>query len=142
MLSNFQLGNQALLQSFLVGQPELRALMQSPQMQQLCQRVIASYHLGPMDRDETQAYVEHRLRHVAGGRSAFEPGAFDVPSFSPHSAPINTLCNRLCWRPFRKARRNCCRRRGDRRRDQVEMTGGSRNAQGLTVERAANRGWR
>ena len=50
MLSNFQLGDQALLQSFLVGQPELRAMMQSPQMQQLRQRVIASYHLGPLDK--------------------------------------------------------------------------------------------
>ena len=64
MLSNFQLGDQALLQSFLVGQPELRTMMQSPQMQQLRQRVIASYHLGPLDRAETQAYIEHRLRHV------------------------------------------------------------------------------
>ena len=50
MLSNFQLGDQALLQSFLVGQPELRDMMQSPQMQQLRQRVIASYHLGPLDK--------------------------------------------------------------------------------------------
>ena len=64
MLSNFQLGDQALLQSFLVGQPELRAMMQSPQMQQLRQRVIASYHLGPLDTAETQAYIEHRLKHV------------------------------------------------------------------------------
>jgi len=64
MLSNFQLGEQALLQSFLIGQPELRAMMQSPTMHQLRQRVIASYHLGPLDAPETQAYVEHRLRHV------------------------------------------------------------------------------
>ena len=64
MLSNFQLGDQALLQSFLVGQPELRTMMQSAQMQQLRQRVIASYHLGPMDAAETQAYIEHRLNHV------------------------------------------------------------------------------
>ena len=64
MLSNFQLGDQALLQSFLVGQPELRAMMQSPQMQQLRQRVIASYHLGPLDKSETQSYIEHRLKHV------------------------------------------------------------------------------
>ena len=64
MLSNFQRGNQALLQSFLVGQPELRDLMQSPQMQQLRQRVIASYHLGPLDDSEVQGYIEHRLRHV------------------------------------------------------------------------------
>ena len=53
MLSNFQLGDRALLQSFLVGQPELRAMMQGPEMQQLRQRVIASYHLGPMDKAET-----------------------------------------------------------------------------------------
>ena len=61
MLSNFQLGDQALLQSFLVGQPELREIMQSAQMQQLRQRVIASYHLGPLDKAETRAYIEHRL---------------------------------------------------------------------------------
>src|SRR5215210_3812058 len=48
MLSNFQLENKALLQSFLVGQPQLRQLMRSPGMQQLRQRVIASYHLGPL----------------------------------------------------------------------------------------------
>jgi type II secretory pathway predicted ATPase ExeA len=54
MLSNFQLGDQALLQSFLIGSPRLREIMQSPQMQQLRQRVIASYHLGPLDKAETQ----------------------------------------------------------------------------------------
>ena len=64
MLSNFQLETQALLQSFLVGQPEFRRTMQSPQMQQLRQRVIAAYHIGPMDIDETRGYVEHRLRYV------------------------------------------------------------------------------
>ncbi len=64
MLSNFQLGDQALLQSFLIGQPELRTMMQGTQMQQLRQRVIASYHLGPLDKSETQAYIEHRLAHV------------------------------------------------------------------------------
>ena len=64
MLSNFQLGDHALLQSFLVGQPEFRQVMQSGQLQQLRQRVIAAYHLGPMDRDETQAYIEHRLKRV------------------------------------------------------------------------------
>src|SRR3569623_1448685 len=64
MLSNFQLGDQALLQSFLIGQPELRTMMQAPSMQQLRQRVIASYHLGPLDREETQAYIAHRLHNV------------------------------------------------------------------------------
>jgi general secretion pathway protein A len=53
MLSNFQFGTQALLQSFLIGQPEFRKIMQSPQMLQLRQRVIAACHIGPMDQDET-----------------------------------------------------------------------------------------
>src|SRR2546423_2402061 len=98
MLSNFQLGNQGLLQSFLVGQPELRLLMQGPKLRQLRQRVTASYHLGPMDRAETQAYVEHRLRHVGWSKDPrFEPGAFDsVYTFSAGiPRRINTLCNRL-----------------------------------------------
>src|SRR5437660_182827 len=98
MLSNFQLGNQGLLQSFLIGQPELRHLMQGPELQQLRQRVTASYHLGPMDRAETQAYVEHRLRHVGWSNDPrFEPGAFDaIYSFSAGiPRRINTLCNRV-----------------------------------------------
>jgi putative secretion ATPase (PEP-CTERM system associated) len=98
MLSNFQLGNQGLLQSFLIGQPQLRQLMQGPELQQLRQRVTASYHLGPMDRAETQAYVEHRLRHVGWSHDPrFEPGAFDaIYSFSAGiPRRINTLCNRV-----------------------------------------------
>jgi putative secretion ATPase (PEP-CTERM system associated) len=98
MLSNFQFGDRALLQSFLVGQPELRALMQSREMQQLRQRVIASYHLGPMDRQETQAYVEHRLTRVGwNGDPGFEPGAFDAVYTASSGLPrrINTVCNRV-----------------------------------------------
>ena len=98
MLSNFQLGDQALLQSFLIGQPELRGMMHGPQMQQLRQRVIASYHLGPMDRAETQAYVEHRLAHVGWkGDPRFSPAALDLIHVASGGIPrrINTLCNRL-----------------------------------------------
>src|SRR5690348_13303535 len=103
MLSNFQLGDQALLQSFLVGQPELRTMMQSAQMQQLRQRVIASYHLGPMDRAETQAYIEHRLAHVGWkGDPRFETAALDLIHQASGGIPrrINTLCNRLLLAGF------------------------------------------
>jgi len=98
MLSNFQLGSQGLLQSFLVGQPELRLLMQGPELQQLRQRVTASYHLGPMDRAETQAYVEHRLRHVGWSHDPrFVPAAFDAIHAFSAGIPrrINMLCNRV-----------------------------------------------
>src|SRR5689334_6034826 len=103
MLSNFQLGDQALLQSFLVGQPELRDLMQSPQMQQLRQRVIASYHLGPLDASETQAYIEHRLRHVGwAGDPSFDPACFAPIHQATGGIPrrINTLCNRVLLAAF------------------------------------------
>ena len=103
MLSNFQLGDQALLQSFLVGQPELRSMMQGPQMQQLRQRVIASYHLGPLDKAETQAYVEHRLAHVEWkGDPRFEPATFDLIHVVTGGIPrrINLLCNRLMLAGF------------------------------------------
>jgi len=103
MLSNFQLGDQALLQSFLVGQPELRVMMQGPQMQQLRQRVIASYHLGPLDKAETQAYIEHRLHHVGWKDDPrFDPACFEMIHGLTGGIPrrINTLCNRLMLAGF------------------------------------------
>jgi general secretion pathway protein A len=103
MLSNFQLGEQALLQSFLVGQPELRRIMQSPGMQQFRQRVIASYHLGPLDRSETQGYIEHRLKHVGWkGDPKLEPAAYDAIYAFTAGIPrrINLVCNRLMLAGF------------------------------------------
>jgi len=103
MLSNFQLGDQALMQSFLIGQPELRGMMRGPAMQPLQQRVIASYHLGPLDEAETRAYIEHRLRHVGWtGDPAFDPACFPLIHSATAGIPrrINTLCNRLMLAGF------------------------------------------
>ncbi len=98
MLSNFQYGTQALLQSFLVGQPQLRRMMRRPEMEQLSQRVIASHHLGPIDRAETAAYIEHRLRLVGWvDDPTFEEDAFDAIFAFANGIPrqINTLTNRV-----------------------------------------------
>ncbi|THF61636.1 XrtA/PEP-CTERM system-associated ATPase [Pseudothauera rhizosphaerae] len=103
MLSNFQLEDHALLQSFLVGQPEFRDIMQSPRMQQLRQRVIASYHLGPLDAGETRAYIEHRLHHVGWQDDPqFSPQAFRAIYAATTGIPrqINTLCDRLMLAAF------------------------------------------
>lgn len=103
MLSNFQLGKYGLLQSFLVGQPELRQLLQSKSMEQLRQRVIASCHLGPLDPSETRAYIEHRLRIVGwAGRPDFISDAFERIHFWAGGVPrkINRLCNRLLLGAF------------------------------------------
>jgi len=98
MLSNFQFGQQALLQTFLVGQPEFRAILQSPDMQQLRQRVTATCHIGPLDRDETQGYIEHRLKCAgANGRPGFDAPAMDAVFAASGGIPrrINLLCDRL-----------------------------------------------
>ena len=103
MLSNFQVGTRAILQSFLVGQPELRDLMQRPEMSQLKQRIIAAYHLGPLDRQETQQYVEHRLSHVGWKNDpSFEPEAFDRLYEASGGVPrrINTIADRLLLSGF------------------------------------------
>ena len=103
MLSNFQLKDRALLQSFLVGQPELRQLMRSSSMQQLRQRVIASYHLGPLDGDETRAYIEHRLKHVGWKNDpTFQNEVFGRIHEFTGGVPrrINTLCTRMLLASF------------------------------------------
>ena len=98
MLSNFQFGKQALLQTFLVGQPEFRLILQHPKMQQLRQRVTATCHIGPLDIDETRGYIEHRLKCAGGtGRPKFEPGAFEAIFKATAGIPrrINSVCDRL-----------------------------------------------
>ncbi len=103
MLSNFQIGTKAILQSFLLGQPELRDLMQRPEMRQLKQRIIAAYHLGPLDRAETRQYIEHRLHHVGWQNDpAFADGAFDRIFSLTSGIPrrINTLTDRLLLSGF------------------------------------------
>jgi putative secretion ATPase (PEP-CTERM system associated) len=103
MLSNFQIGEHGLLQSFLVGQPELREMLRSPGMQQLRQRIIASYHLGPMDAAETRGYVEHRLHKVGwDDRQILDDAAFAAVHSTTGGIPrrINQLCNRLLLAGF------------------------------------------
>ncbi len=98
MLSNFQFGQQALLQTFLVGQPEFRTILQSPTMQQLRQRITATCHIGPLLLDETQGYIEHRLKCAgATGRPTFDPAAFEAIFKASGGIPrrINLICDRL-----------------------------------------------
>ncbi|MBT9505795.1 XrtA/PEP-CTERM system-associated ATPase [Rhodoferax sp.] len=98
MLSNFQFGQQALLQTFLVGQPEFRTILQSPSMQQLRQRVTATCHIGPLDLGETQGYIEHRLKCAgAAGRPTFDAAAFEAIFKASGGIPrrVNLICDRL-----------------------------------------------
>ena len=98
MLSNFQSGTHALLQSFLVGQPEFRDIVYSPRMQQLQQRIIASCHIGPMDEAETRGYVAHRLTCAgAKDKPVFRDDAFRAIFRASGGIPrrINLICDRV-----------------------------------------------
>ncbi|MBA4091442.1 MAG: general secretion pathway protein [Sphingobium sp.] len=98
MLSNFQLGGQSLLQIFLLGQPEFRDLLKSPELEQLRQRVIATHHLEPMMANEVEPYILHRLA-IAGwsGNPAFTPGAFSALYAATGGVPrrLNALASRV-----------------------------------------------
>ena len=97
MLSNVTEGGRAVLQTILLGQPQLRGLLASPDLDQLRQRILASYHLGGLTREETHAYVEHRMRAVGWiGEPSWEEGALDL--VYRYSGGIPRRINRLCSR--------------------------------------------
>jgi putative secretion ATPase (PEP-CTERM system associated) len=99
MLSNFQLGSHPLLQTLLLGQPEFRqTLLESDQLEQLRQRVIATHHLGAMQPKEIQPYIEHRLTCVGWtGNPSFDPEVFADLHDATGGIPrrINQIVNRL-----------------------------------------------
>lgn len=98
MLSNLQVNGQPALQSFLLGQPQFRQTLARKDLAQLRQRVIASYHLGPLNLEETGAYIRHRLEVVGWNNDPIFDGpsvtaVFEITEGIPRQ--INTLCNRL-----------------------------------------------
>ncbi len=99
MLSNFQLGGHSLLQIFLLGQPEFRqTLFHSPQLEQLRQRVIATHHLDPMEPEEVEPYILHRLGKVGWtGNPSFSPDAFEEIFDYSEGVPrkLNVLVSRI-----------------------------------------------
>ncbi len=98
MLSNFQAGDRALLQTFLLGQGEFRDTLQAKGLEQFRQRVIAAHHLGPLGEDETRDYINHRLRVVGWkGVPHFSEDAYEMIHEHTGGIPrqINTLCDRL-----------------------------------------------
>ena len=98
MLSNYQITDVPLLQSFLLGQEEFRTTLQGSDMEQLRQRVIASCHLNPLDVVETQGYIEHRLQVVGwSGDPHFTEQCYALIHRYSQGIPrkINVICDRL-----------------------------------------------
>lgn len=98
MLSNIQYGDNAILQSFLLGQAEFQDTLRSSSLEQFRQRVLASYHLGALSQEETTEYIQHRLGLVGWkGDPAITEMAFHKIYEHTKGIPrkINTFCDRL-----------------------------------------------
>ncbi len=117
LLTNLETGERKLLQIILIGQPELRALLAQPALEQLAQRVIARYHLGALSREETLAYLQHRLG-VAGrqGPLPFERAALARLQTLTGGVPrrINLLADRALLGAYVERRDRVNRRIVDR----------------------------
>jgi len=95
LLSNLETEKEKLLQIILVGQPQLKERLASPELEQLRQRISIRYHISPLASDEIDAYINHRLK-VAGsdGRSFFTKDAVD--EIFAYSGGIPRLINIVC----------------------------------------------
>ncbi|CAL1239515.1 XrtA/PEP-CTERM system-associated ATPase [Candidatus Methylocalor cossyra] len=98
MLLNFELDGRSIFQVFLLGQEELRTTLQGGKMEQVRQRVTATYHLRPLEKAESKEYILHRLTTAGWSHDPeFSDSAFDQIHEYTGGIPrvINTLCDRL-----------------------------------------------
>jgi general secretion pathway protein A len=109
LLSNLETTTEKLLRIILVGQPQLRALLAHPELAQLNQRITLRWHIGPLARDETVAYVRHRLQVASDGqvRDVFSASALRAIHRRSRGVPrlINMLCHRAMLAAFAAERR-------------------------------------
>jgi general secretion pathway protein A len=95
MLSNINADGSQLLQIILVGQPELRAKLQRPELVQFAQRISSEFHLGPLPPDEACHYIHHRLALAGAKESLFSRGAAQMIAEASGGIPriINAMCD-------------------------------------------------
>ncbi|MCP5304295.1 MAG: AAA family ATPase [Chromatiaceae bacterium] len=106
LLTNLETSNAKLLQIILVGQPELRELLARDDLRQLAQRITARFHLQPISRAETAAYIRHRLRLAGSDKAVFDERAIDLIHRLAKGVPrlINVLCDRAMLGAFAEGR--------------------------------------
>ena len=96
LLTNLETTERKLLQIILIGQPELRQTLARADLRQLAQRITGRYHLDPLNRNETEAYIRHRLQVAGASREIFSPGA--VREIHRLSGGVPRLINVICDR--------------------------------------------
>jgi type II secretory pathway predicted ATPase ExeA len=95
MLSNINTDGAQLLQVILVGQPQLRAMLQRPELVQFAQRIASDFHLGPLAMDEAAQYIHHRVRLAGAAESMFSRDAAEMIGEASGGVPrvINVICD-------------------------------------------------
>ena len=108
LLTNLETSKQKLLQIILIGQPELRELLDRPEMRQIAQRITGRYHLEPLRKDETRAYVSHRLRVAGTQNDIFTKRAINALYAHARGIPrlINVIADRALLAAYTKDQRN------------------------------------
>jgi general secretion pathway protein A len=108
LLSNVNSETDLVLQILLVGQPELRGKLARPELRQFAQRVSVDFHLRPLDRKETHAYIRHRLTVAGGNPSLFLPEAIEFVYARTNGIPrlLNQLCDYALVYAFAEGRQS------------------------------------
>ena len=112
LLTNLETARAKLLQIILIGQPELQTLLARNELRQLAQRITARYHLGELSREDTHAYVTHRLRVSGGHADLFTATAVDEVYRLSAGVPrlINVICDRALLGAYVEDKRRVDRR--------------------------------
>jgi len=132
LLTNLETARQKLLQIILIGQPELRELLARNDLRQLAQRITGRYHLEPLSREETDQYIEHRLKVAGALGEVFDASAKRSVFRLSQGVPrlINVICDRALLGAYSQGSRLVSRRLV--RRAAAEISG----------EPHLRRGWR
>jgi general secretion pathway protein A len=102
LLTNLETASQKLLQIILIGQPELREVLDRVELRQLAQRITGRYHLAPLTRTETASYVNHRLKVAGASGEIFSSTALREVHRLTDGIPriINVICDRALLGAF------------------------------------------
>jgi general secretion pathway protein A len=105
LLTNIETDTEKMLQVVLIGQPELLALLKSPRLRQLNQRITARYHLGPLSLKDVKEYVHFRLVAAEGSPDLFSGNAIKMLYLLSQGTPriINLLCDQSLLFAYEKS---------------------------------------
>ncbi len=97
LLSNINADKDQLIQLILVGQPQLRELLDRPELRQFAQRISSDFNLGPLSEPEVEGYITRRLTHVGASWTVFPTHTCGLIFEATGGVPrlINILCD-LC----------------------------------------------